>query len=109
MAPPPVDVPLWFDASEDLHLYAFTWSRDEIVWEVDGVEIRRVSRATASVPPPVTSGRVIANIWAANNQKVEWVGLPTDEGASAVYLCMSHVPAGESAGKCSDRFLLQAD
>ena len=46
----------------------------------------------------------MANIWAANNQALEWVGAPVGEGTSAVYRCMSHVPIGETGRQCSDVF-----
>ena len=102
--PDALDIPLWFDASEGFHLYAFEWAPEQIVWFVDGVEVRRVHNATASVPVPTTPSRVMANIWAANKQALEWVGEPEGEGASATYLCMSHVPAGQTGRQCSDSF-----
>ncbi len=98
------DIGLWFDASADLHLYAFEWMPESIAWYVDGVEIRRVDAATASAPIPQNSSRVVANIWAANKQAVEWVGEPEGPGGSALYRCMSHVPAGRTGPQCSDSF-----
>ena len=100
----PLDVQLWFDATKSLHLYAFEWLPDSITWSVDGVVIRRVDAATAAVPIPQTSARVIANIWAANEHAVEWVGEPDGPGGKAIYRCMSHVPAGHAGPQCSDRF-----
>lgn len=99
-----LDVALWFDTSEDFHLYAFEWLPDRIVWFVDGVEVRRVESGSARVPIPAAPGRVMANIWAANNGAVEWVGEPVGEGVSAIYKCMSHVPTGQTARQCSDSF-----
>lgn len=100
----PEDIPLWFDASKGLHLYAFEWLPDSIAWYVDGIEIRRVHAATSSAPIPKASSRVMATIWAATEQAVEWVGVPEGPGASALYRCMSHVPAGGSGPQCSDSF-----
>lgn len=99
----PVDVDLGFDASAGEHLYAFEWSPRAIVWYVDGVEVRRVI-AGAGVRIPTTSGRVIANVWAANRRVVEWTGTPTVESATAVYRCMSHIPLGGTGRQCSDTF-----
>ena len=99
-----LDIPLGFDASEDFHVYAFEWLPDQITWYVDGQKVRTVESASASVPIPAASGRVMANIWAANNQALEWVGAPVGEGTSAVYRCMSHVPIGETGRQCSDEF-----
>lgn len=99
-----LDVPLWFDVSQDLHLYAFEWLPDSIAWYVDGIQIRRVETATAAAPIPQTSARVMANIWAATEHAVEWVGEAAGLGGSAVYRCMSHVPDGRSGPQCSDSF-----
>jgi endo-1,3-1,4-beta-glycanase ExoK len=99
-----LDVQLWFDASEALHLYAFEWLPDSITWYVDGIQIRRVEAGNAAAPIPQTSARVIANIWAANEHAVEWVGEAEGPGGSALYLCMSHVPDGRSGPQCSDSF-----
>jgi endo-1,3-1,4-beta-glycanase ExoK len=99
-----VDVALWFDASQDFHLYAYEWSPERITWFVDGIEVRRVEAASAAVPIPTVPGRVMASIWAANNQAVEWAGEPEGEGASVTYACMSHVPTGQAGRQCSDSF-----
>lgn len=99
-----MDIDLGFDASLAPHVYAFEWLPTTIAWYVDGVELRRVEASTAAVPIPTASSRVIANIWAANKHAVEWVGEADTKGASALYVCMSHVPAGQIARQCSDTF-----
>lgn len=97
-----LDIELGFDASEDFHIYAFEWVPDRISWYVDGVEIRTVEAEDVRPPIPSVTSRVMANIWAANNQALEWVGAPKGAGAQAVYRCMSHVPMGETGISCSD-------
>lgn len=99
-----VDIALGFDASQDFHLYAFEWSPERIIWLVDGIEVRRVENVTAEVPIPRAPARVMASNWAASNQMFNWVGKPEGEGASATYLCMSHVPMGQVGEQCSDDF-----
>lgn len=96
------DIELWFDASQGFHLYAFEWSPDGISWFVDGVEIRRVEADTTEVGIPAATARVMANIWAANRQAIEWVGEPSADSAHAVYRCMSHVPIHQAGRQCSD-------
>jgi endo-1,3-1,4-beta-glycanase ExoK len=100
-----LDIALGFDASEDFHLYAFEWSPDSIVWWVDGVEVRRVHNATAELPVPKAPARPMASIWAASDHMFTWVGKPEGQGASATYLCMSHVPTGQAGKQCSDSFV----
>ncbi len=99
-----IDIELGFDASEDFHIYAFEWLPDRITWYVDGVELRTVDAETAHVPIPSAAARVMANIWAANSQMVEWVGEPEGEGAQAIYRCMSHVPLNGMGRQCKDEF-----
>lgn len=97
-----LDIDLGFDASLAPHIYAFEWLPASITWYVDGVEVRRVEASTAAVPIPTASSRVIANIWAANKHAVEWVGEADTKGTSALYVCMSHVPAGQNGRHCSE-------
>jgi beta-glucanase (GH16 family) len=101
----PLSFDLWFDASKGYHLYAFEWSPDSIVWYVDNVEVRRVTRQTSPVGIPFASSRVIANIWTGNRQAEEWVGPANFQKASASYRCMSHVPAGKTGKQCGDVFM----
>ncbi|MEZ6028297.1 MAG: family 16 glycosylhydrolase [Hyphomonadaceae bacterium] len=98
------DIELWFDASQGFHLYAFEWLPDGISWFVDGVEIRRVDADTAEGGIPRATARVLANIWAANRQALEWVGAPGADSAHAVYRCMSHVPMNQAGRQCGDGY-----
>lgn len=99
-----VDIPLWFDASADFHLYAFEWAPDSIRWYVDGVKIREVTLATPGPGIPTTTGRVVANIWAGVGPATHWTGESRFRLARATYRCMSHVPIGKTGSQCSDTF-----
>lgn len=100
----PADTQLWFDATEGEHIYAFEWLPESITWYADGIQLRRVTAATARAPLPRTTGRVMASVWAANRQAEAWVGTPSFNRTTAVYRCMSHVPLGMSGRQCSDTF-----
>jgi beta-glucanase (GH16 family) len=99
-----IDVPLWFDSSQAEHLYAFEWASDAIRWYVDGHLIHEVTAARARNGIPASSGHVIANIWAGSGAATGWTGEPRFQSASALYRCMSHVPAGQKGPQCSDTF-----
>jgi len=99
-----VTIPLWFDTAQADHLYAFEWAPNLIRWYVDGVKVHEVEAATAKVPIPTTSARVIANIWAGAGKTAEWTGAPRFAHTSAKYSCISHVPLGGSGPQCSERF-----
>ena len=49
---------LGFDASEEMHTYAFEWKQDSITWYVDGKEAH-----TATDNIPSTPGRIMMNTW----------------------------------------------
>lgn len=100
----PVDVDLGFDATEDLHLYAFEWTPNSITWYADGRKLRQVTASSSKVPIPAATGRVMTSLWAANGQTVQWVGEPDFIRATALYTCMSHVPLGKTGKQCSDTF-----
>ena len=51
-------VELGFDASEDIHTYAFEWREDSIDWYVDGEKVH-----TATVNIPVTRSKIMMNAW----------------------------------------------
>jgi endo-1,3-1,4-beta-glycanase ExoK len=100
------NVSLWFDAAKSDHLYAFEWSPDSIRWYVDGVMVHEVNAATARVPIPTTSSRVMANLWAGSGPTADWVGKAKFNRTTARYRCISHVPADTTAAQCSDTFKL---
>jgi endo-1,3-1,4-beta-glycanase ExoK len=99
----PLSVPLWFDTSRGDHLYAFEWSPDSIRWYVDGVKIREVTNASAP-GIPITTGRVVANLWAGTGPSTGWTGKPQFRRAKAIYRCISHVPRDGTGAQCSDTF-----
>jgi beta-glucanase (GH16 family) len=100
----PLDVPLWFDASETDHLFAFEWSPDSIRWFVDGEMVRAVTAETTKDGIPTTSSRVLANIWAGVGNALGWTGEPQFTRTTATYRCISHVPVGQTGRQCSDSF-----
>jgi endo-1,3-1,4-beta-glycanase ExoK len=100
----PFIIRLPFDASKKEHLYAFEWSREAIRWYIDGRLVQEVLAATARVPLPQTSQRVIANIWTGAGPALGWTGVPKFRSTSASYSCMSHVPIGRSGSQCSDTY-----
>lgn len=99
-----LEVPLWFDAAQGYHLYAFEWAPDSIRWYVDGVKIREVNAKTASVKIPTTTARVMVNLWAGAGPSAEWTGQAEFSRTTATYRCISHVPMGQTAAQCSDTF-----
>jgi endo-1,3-1,4-beta-glycanase ExoK len=100
----PVDIPLGFNASQAEHLYAFEWAPDAIRWYIDGAKVHEVNAATAKVPIPTTSGRVIANLWAGSGDATGWTGEARFTRTTALYRCISHVPMGKAGAQCSDTF-----
>lgn len=98
------DAQLWFDAAEADHIYGFEWMPGRIVWSVDGQTIREVNETMPGVRIPTATGRVMASLWVANRTVAEWAGEPDFSEASAIYRCMSHVPAGATGPQCSDTF-----
>jgi endo-1,3-1,4-beta-glycanase ExoK len=99
-----VEIPLWFNATQADHLYAFEWAPDSIRWYIDGVKVHEVNAKTAKVKIPTTSGRVIVNIWAGSGQSAGWTGEPDFYRTTASYRCISHVPIGKTGPQCSDTF-----
>lgn len=99
-------IPLGFDASQQVHLYAFEWEPDEIRWYVDG---RLAHTATGrDFPIPQAPGRLMVHLWSGGPDQVSWAGKPTfKNGARAKYYCLSHQAAGETSSQCSDSFVLK--
>ncbi len=91
-----IDLP--FDYTEEMHLYAFEWTPESIKWYV---EDELVFEATENLP--TAAGRIIINAWVGGHTTDEWLG-ETDftSGSTALYKCISHIPAGESGPQCSD-------
>ena len=79
-----------FDATEEFHLYAMTWTPAYVAWEIDGVEIRRdsvgITRGTHADADQVAflteTETLRFNLWASKS--AAWVGAFTgDELAEA--------------------------
>lgn len=64
------------DYSADFHTYAVSWSPDEVVWYVDGVEAARITDKDANISKQ--SMFILANLAVGGN----W---PGDPGASTVF------------------------
>lgn len=96
-------VPLGFDASKEIHLYAFEWDPDEIRWYVDD---RLVYTATPETHPiPQSPGRLMLSVWSGDPPLSDWHGKPTfKNGARAKYYCLSYKAMGDRSGQCSDTF-----
>lgn len=96
-------IPLGFDASQEIHLYAFEWEPDEIRWYVDGV-LRHTAR-NSDHPIPQAPGRIMIQLWTGTRQQHDWHGKPTfPNGTRASYYCLSYQKPGDATPQCSDTF-----
>jgi len=96
-------IPLGFDASKEVHLYAFEWEPDEIRWYVDD-RLAHTARAS-DMPIPQAPGRLMLHLWSGGRDQVGWHGKPTfKDGARAKYFCLSYQAAGDDTAQCSDTF-----
>ncbi|MUL01705.1 family 16 glycosylhydrolase [Aliivibrio fischeri] len=69
-------IPLDFDASQDFHRYAISWSKDKIQWFVDG-EMRHEVKQTTENPIPNmddTRLKIMANVWPVDEKLSSWAG-----------------------------------
>lgn len=96
-------IPLGFDASKEVHLYAFEWDPDAIRWYVDD---RLVHKATArDMAIPQAPGRLIVHLWSGTREQYDWHGPPTfRNGARAQFYCLSFRASGDRAEQCSDSY-----
>ena len=96
-------VPLGFDATRELHLYAFEWEPDEIRWYVDDRLLYTATPATLAIPQ--APGRLIVHLWSGGREQYEWHGRPTfKDGTRASVYCLSFRALGDDAAQCSDTF-----
>jgi len=96
-------IPLGFDASKQIHLYAFEWEPDEIRWYVDD-RLAYTARPSDS-PIPQSPGRLMVHLWSGGPRQADWAGKPTfKNGARAKYYCLSYQAAGDDTSQCSDTF-----
>lgn len=96
-------IPLGFDASREVHLYAFEWAPDSIRWYVDD---RLVHTATPDdMAIPQAPGRLMVHLWSGTRDQYDWHGIPTfKNGARARFYCLSYRAAGDRTEQCSDSF-----
>lgn len=64
---------LGFDASKEYHTYGYRWTKDYIVWFVDGKPVYKVE-ASATNPLPSAPGRVLMNYWCGTKNAEGWMG-----------------------------------
>ena len=64
---------LGFDASVDYHAYGYRWTKDYIVWFVDGKPVYKVTASEAE-PLPSAPGRILMNYWCGTKDAEGWMG-----------------------------------
>jgi len=96
-------VPLGFDATREVHLYAFEWEPDEIRWYVDDRLVYTATPATLAIPQ--TPGRLIVHLWSGGREQYAWHGRPTfKDGTRASIYCLSFRALGDDTAQCSSTF-----
>lgn len=96
-----VEIPLNYDASEEMHLYAFEWSPSSIKWYIDDVLVH--TETGSRLPLPRVPSRIIINLWSGSRQQYAWHGEPEfEDGTAAAYKCISFRAFGDDAKQCSD-------
>ena len=76
---------LGFDASKEYHTYGFRWTKDYIVWFVDGQPVYKVE-ASEKNELPSAPGRMLMNYWCGTKDAEGWMGKYTGpDGESADY------------------------
>jgi endo-1,3-1,4-beta-glycanase ExoK len=96
-------IPLGFDASKEVHLYAFEWETDAIRWYVD--DRLAYTAKPKDFPIPQTPGRLMVHLWSGTPDQYDWHGRPTfKDGARATFYCLSYRAAGDQTEQCSDTF-----
>lgn len=96
-------IPLGFDASKEVHLYAFEWDPGAIRWYVD--DRLAYSTKPSDLAIPQSPSRLIVNLWSGTRNQYGWHGRPTfKNGARARFYCISYRAAGDETSQCSDTF-----
>lgn len=96
-------VKLGFDAAKRMHLYAFDWQPDQIIWYVDGREIYRTPYGSRGIPDH--PGQIYASAWTGSERVRKWVGAPRfGDDAAADFACISFTPNGDSSRRCADMY-----
>lgn len=98
-----IPIRLPFDASQQVHLYAFEWEPDEIRWFVND-QLQHTATAKDH-PIPQSPGRIIISLWSGGPAQFDWHGRPTfEDGTRAAFYCISFQKAGDASPQCSDTF-----
>lgn len=96
-------IPLGFDASKEVHLYAFEWEPGAIRWYVDDRLVHTATPADMAIPQ--APGRLMVHLWSGTRDQYSWHGEPTfRNGARARFYCLSYQAAGEDTEQCSDSY-----
>lgn len=69
-----------FDASGDMHDYAFVWAPDALHWYIDGRRVHTVKADPAALPQ--NPSKIYLSLW--NGNAVGWLGRFTDPGQPLV-------------------------
>lgn len=64
-------IDLGFDASKEFHDYAFEWTRNHIIWYVDGKEVHRTS---PNNPMPRNRQKIFFSLWSGTKMIDDWLG-----------------------------------
>ncbi|WP_181705753.1 family 16 glycosylhydrolase [Chthonobacter rhizosphaerae] len=64
-------IDLGFDAAEEFHTYGFTWTKDNIVWYVDG---KVVHETPAGAAVPQLPGILFMTTWSGAESMIDWLG-----------------------------------
>lgn len=98
-----IPIPLGFDASEEVHLYAFEWGPEEIRWYVDDRLVHTARSSDMAIPQ--APGRLMVHLWSGGRDQVKWHGKPSfGDGARALFYCLSYQAKGDQTDQCSDTF-----
>ena len=97
----PWKISLPYNASEELHLYAFEWEPNEIRWYVDGEKLFSITSKDINIPH--TPQRIITHLWTGS--AYQWHGQPRfADGATARVRCISYQTLDEldSSARCAN-------
>jgi len=91
-------VDLGFDASADFHNYGFRWSKESIVWYVDG---KAVYKATKDIPAGPC--KIMVNFWPGTSEVSGWLGgVYRGAGSEVRYDWIKYLNlSGQSEDACS--------
>ncbi len=101
VAETPALIELGFDAANDFNLYAFEWTPERITWFVNDQIIHSIERGADEMPSH--PGLIMTNLWTGASGQEDWHGAPSfEDGAAAMYRCISFQKPGDNTPQCSD-------